>query len=109
MLDANSGSCASLSCHISANSALSAARRSSTDCGASSVADCCTDLGKVCAHASADAVTKERRTSFFIVNKEAPQTSMVNGSLASCNLVGTMNTAALNQDLSQLRVAVLGA
>ena len=34
---------------------------------------------------------------------------MVNGSLASCNLVGTMNTAALNQDLSQLRVAVLGA
>jgi pyrroline-5-carboxylate reductase len=28
---------------------------------------------------------------------------------ASCNLLSTMNTAALNQDLSQLRVAILGA
>lgn len=34
---------------------------------------------------------------------------MVNVLLASCNLVSTMNTAAQNQDLSQLRVAILGA
>jgi pyrroline-5-carboxylate reductase len=34
---------------------------------------------------------------------------MVNASLKSCNLVSTMNTAAVNQDLSKLRVAVLGA
>ena len=33
---------------------------------------------------------------------------MVNASRA-CNLVSTMNTAAQNQDLSQLRVAILGA
>src|SRR6185437_3411759 len=105
MLEANSGSCSSRSCHISSNSDFIAASRAASDCGAacrlgSPGSGCgggacrCTDFGNVCAEGNGIA-REDRRTAteaaaiFFIIRSGKPAASI----LSECRQAPCQRTA----------------